>query len=824
MILQALRMTWRDWRAGELRFLLVALVVAVGALSSVGFFVDRVSNGLQRDANRLLGADLVVSSDEILAPSFTTESAQLTQTHTATLVSMALSADESQSRLVSLKSVATGYPLRGQLRLETGKITKQIPAPGNVWVDKAVLVALHLQAGQQLKLGDALFTISHQIEDEPDRGSAFANIAPRVMINDADLPATHLIQPGSRVTYRLLLAGAIDQVRLVQKQLQEQIERQHLKGVNIESFESGRPELSATLDRAKQFLSLVSLLSAMLAALAIALAARRFMLRHIDACAMLRCLGLTQTQVTWMFLVEFLLLGLIGSLLGALLGYAGHLGLLVWLGNLISTDLPQPSMLPALQGVAIGMLLLLGFALPPIMQLRNVPHNLMVRREAGTPQAHTIAIYLIGLVMFGVLLFWQTGNAKLAAYTYLGFLGGFVVFSLCAWLFLRSMKYVRNWFSAPSWRFAVSALQRRTGTSVIQVVALSLGLMALLLLTVIRADLLSAWRNATPADAPNQFVINILNEQKQPVTALLAQHHLAAPQMFPMIRGRLIAVNRHELSAKDYASDSARRLVEREFNLSTMQEMQHYNSIVAGQWFTGNRPEASVEEGVAKTLHLKLGDLLRFDVGGQQIEVAITSLRKLEWSSMQVNFFVIIDPHTAADLPQTWITAFHLPTIQESLIPELSGNFSNLTVIDTSAILRQLQSVLDQVVAAVQFLFLFTVSCGLLVLYAALQSSQQQRLQETALLRALGASRAQLARAQWIEVSLLGGLAGLLAASGAALTGWILARYVFEFSFQPSLLLWLLGIAAGALCALGGGWLGLRNILNQPPLLSLREG
>ena len=548
------------------------------------------------------------------------------------------------------------------------------------------------------------------------------------------------------------------------------------------------------------------------------------MLRHIDACAMLRCLGLTQAQVTWMFLIEFLLLGLVGSLLGALLGYAGHLGLLVWLGNLISSDLPQPSVLPAVQAVAIGLLLLLGFALPPVLQLRNVPHNLMVRREAGTPQAHTIAVYLIGLVMFGLLLFWQTGNAKLAAYTYLGFLGGFVLFSLAAWLFLRSMKYLRNWFSAPSWRFAVSALQRRTGASVIQVVALSLGLMALLLLTVIRADLLAAWQHATPADAPNQFIINILSEQKQPVTDLLAQHHLPAPQLFPMIRGRLIAVNRHELSAKDYPTDSARRLVEREFNLSTMGQMQHYNSIVAGQWFSGQRPEASVEEGVAKTLQLKLGDMLRFDVAGQMIDVAITSIRKLEWSSMQVNFFVIIDPNSAADLPQTWITAFHLPTAQESLIPELTSSFSNLTVIDTSAILRQLQSVLDQVVAAVQFLFLFTVGCGLLVLYAALQSSQQQRLQETALLRALGASRSQLAQAQWIEVSLLGGLAGLLAASGAALAGWILARYVFEFSFQPSVLLWLLGISAGALCALGGGWLGLRNILNQPPLLSLRAG
>jgi putative ABC transport system permease protein len=621
-----------------------------------------------------------------------------------------------------------------------------------------------------------------------------------------------------------LLAGEITTVRTVHKQIEKLIDDQSMKGVSIESFESGRPEMSSTLDRAKQFLSLVSLLSAMLAALAIALAARRFMLRHVDACAMLRCLGMTQTQVTLLFLIEFMLLGFVASVLGAVLGYLGHLGLLIWLGSFITTTLPPPSVLPALQGVAIGLLLLLGFAIPPIMQLRNVPHNLMVRRETGTPQAHTVFVYLIGLVIFGILLIWQTGNVKLASYTFLGFLFGFVLFALCAWLFLRSMKWMRNWFSYPGWRFAINALQRRPAASVIQVVALSLGLMALLLLTVIRADLLSAWRQATPANAPNQFIINILPEQKDNVAALFRQHQMPVPDIYPMIRGRLIAVNKAATSANNYEAENAKRMVEREFNLSTMQDMQNYNRLTSGHWFAGNKPEASVEEGIAKTLHLKLGDTLRFDVAGQQIDVVITSLRKLEWSSMQVNFFVIINPQIAADLPRTFITSFHLPPDQEGFIPLLTSTYSNLTIIDTGAILRQLQNVLDQVVAAVQFLFLFTVASGLLVLYAALQSSQQQRLQEASLLRALGASKKQLSQAQWIEYGLLGSLAGLLAATGAAITGWVLAHQVFEFAFQPSPLLWLLGVGSGALCALAGGWLGLRHILQQPPLLSLREG
>ncbi|MET3107822.1 putative ABC transport system permease protein [Oxalobacteraceae bacterium GrIS 2.11] len=824
MLLQSLRMTWRDWRAGELRFLLVALVVAVGALSSVGFFVDRVSNGLQRDANQLLGADLVINSDAAIGASLRDLNHNLAQAQTASFVSMAVSSDEAQTKLVAVKAVSSDYPLRGHLTLDSGIAQHQIPAPGTIWVDRTVLVALHMQVGQQLKLGDQFFTVTHLIQDEPDRGSVFMNIAPRVLLAETDLPATHLILPGSRVTYKLLLAGDIEQVRSAQSQFEKLIEDQHLKGVNIESFESGRPEMSSTLDRAKQFLSLVSLLSAMLAALAIALAARRFMLRHVDACAMLRCLGMTQTQVTLLFLIEFLILGLVASFLGAALGYLGHLGLLVWLGSFITTTLPPPSILPALQGIAIGLLLLLGFAIPPIMQLRNVPHNLMVRRETGTPQAHTIFIYLIGLVMFGVLLVWQTGNLKLASYTFLGFLLGFVLFAICAWFFLRSMKWMRNWSSYPAWRFAINALQRRPAASVVQVVALSLGLMALLLLTIIRADLLTAWRQATPANAPNQFVVNILPEQKDSIAGLFKENKITIPDFYPMIRGRLIAVNDVTVSANDFESDSAKRLIEREFNLSTMPQMQNHNQLISGHWFANDKPEASVEEGIAKTLHLKLGDKLRFNVAEQQIDVEVTSLRKLEWSSMQVNFFVIVNPKVAADLPRTWITSFHLPSGQEAFIPELSKNYSNLTVIDTGAILRQLQNVLDQVVAAVQFLFLFTIACGLLVLYAALQSSQQQRLQEASLLRALGASKKQLSQAQWIEYGLLGSLAGLLAASGAAATGWVLAHQVFEFAFQPSPLLWLVGLLAGALCALAGGWLGLRHILNQPPLLSLREG
>ncbi|MES2070413.1 MAG: FtsX-like permease family protein [Pseudomonadota bacterium] len=831
MLRLSLSMTMRDWRAGELRFLLVALMIAVASLSSVGFFVDRMRTGLNRDAHQLLGADLVISADQPVNPAWRSEAEKrgLSLAETVVFPSMAIAGEgaESASRLVSIKAVSPGYPLRGNLKLGQGNAeapTRDTPAAGTVWVDPAMLPGLNLKIGTQLKLGDKLFTVTQVIANEPDRGASFMNFMPRVMISKQDLAATNLIQNGSRVTYRLLVAGPAKTAQAFQKWLQDGIERDDIKGVRLESLETGRPEMRATLDRAEQFLSLVSLLSAMLAAVAVAMAARRFMLRHLDACAMLRCLGLTQNQVTSMYLVEFLIVGIIGSLAGVLLGFAGHYVLLEWLGKLVSNDLPGASWLPVWQGVATGLLLLVGFALPPILQLRNVPHNRVIRREQDAPKPLTLASYGLGLAMFTGLLLWQAGDIKLGLLTAAGFLLGLLGFALIAWLAVASLKRLRGLIQHASWRFAVTALQRRPGATVIQVVSLALGLMALLLLTVVRSDLIAAWQQATPADAPNQFVINIQPDQKDEISARLAQ--LSKPVLYPMIRGRLIQVNGKAITAETYPEDRAKRLVDREFNLSTMAELPVMNKLSAGKWYndaTTQQAEASVEEGIAKTLNLKLGDKLGFDVAGQSVSATVTSLRKLDWGSMRVNFFVIINPKAMRDMPQTWITAFRLPEGQVGFVNQLTHDYPNLTIVDVGALIKQLQSVMDQVTTAVEFLFLFTLASGVLVLYAALAGSQDIRMREAALLRALGATRKQLSQAQWIEFLLVGGLAGILAATGSSAIGWALARFVFNFEWTFSPLVWVAGLAVGAACALIGGWVGLRNVLNQPPLLSLRE-
>jgi len=446
----------------------------------------------------------------------------------------------------------------------------------------------------------------------------------------------------------------------------------------------------------------------------------------------------------------------------------------------------------------------------------------VIRREQEMPQPATLVTYGLGLAVFLALLLWQAGNLKLAMLTAGGFVAGLIVFAVIGWFAVKSLRWTRGGVDHPPWRFAITALQRRPGTIVLQIVALALGLMALLLLTVIRGDLVDAWRKSTPPDAPNRFVINIQPDQKADIEKRMSDNGIAQPLLYPMIRGRLIAVNGAPVVLGNYADDRARRLVDREFNLSTMRDVPQQNQIVVGRWYDDSKPEASVEEGLAKTLHLKLGDRLRFDIAGRQVDAPITSLRKLEWGSMRVNFFVILNPSLMTGMPHTWITAFHLPKEQGAFASELVRDYPNLTVVDVGSIIRQLQEVLDQVVGAVEFLFLFTLASGVLVLYAALAGSQDERIREAALLRALGATRRQLSQSQRIEFALLGALAGLLAASGAAVVGWALSRFVFDFEWTFSPVVWLAGLLVGGICAFVGGWVGLRNVLRQPPLQTLR--
>ena len=828
LLRQSLRMTVRDWRAGELRLLAMALVIAVAAVTSVGFFVDRIRLGLERDAAQLLAADLVLSSDQPFTESLRTRAlgAGLQTAETVTFPSMALNAgDPDRNALAAVKAVSDGYPLRGTLRLsaEPGgaeTAARAVPTAGTAWVDAQLLQAIGARPGDNLKLGEKYFRIDRVIVIEPDRGTGFINFAPRVMINLADLPATELITTGSRVTYRLLAAGERTTVRAFATALGRDLPR----GQRIESLESGRPEMQRTLERAQRFLALVALLAAMIAAVAVAAAARRFSQRHLDSCAMMRCLGLAQSDIFWLFALEFVFVGIAACAVGMLLGYAAHFALLYALGSLIKTSLPLPSALPAVQGWAVGLVLLMGFALPPLAQLRAVPPLRVLRKDIGLPSGRSSLGYLVGLIGFLLLLLWSSNDLKVGAVTAGGFAGGLLVFALAAWGVLQLLSPLRSITGrlGISWRFAIAAVQRRPVATIVQLVSLAVGLMALLLLTVTRTDLVSAWRSAAPPDAPNRFVINIQPDQVAGVAQRLKDGGIET-ELHPMIRGRLVKLNGKPVGPENYTDDRAQRLVDREFNISYAAKAPTHNPITGGAWFKDGSDELSIEEGIAKTLGIKLGDELTFDIAGQTVNARATSLRKVNWDSMRANFFVLMPPALLAGKPASFITAFHLPDRQSGLTGDLLREFPNLTVIDTSAVFRQVQAVLDQVIAAVEFLFIFTLAAGVLVLYAALASSRDERVREAGLLRALGASRQQLSRAQLAELACIGALAGLLAAIGASAIGWALARFAFEFDYTVSPWVFALGIGGGALCALAGGYLGLRGVLKTPPLATLRE-
>ena len=832
-----LRNLWRDLRAGELRLIIVAVLLAVAALSSVGFFADRLQAGLQRDAGQLLGGDVVVVSDNPAPAVFVQQAQQqgLQTVATASFPTMARAAQEQggASRLVALKSVDPGYPLRGVLHLNQGPgqpdlEVRAIPESGHAWVDAPLLEALGLKLGDRLLLGDASFHISHIIAIEPDRGAGFMSFAPRVMINSADLPATRLVQPASRITYRLAVAAQADAGRGAQRAAQDYLGwaqelAKSLHGVRVESLESGRPEMRQTLDRAEKFLSLVALLSALLSAVAVALAARAFANSHLDASAMLRVLGQSQRRIALAYVVEFVSIALAASAAGVLLGWAVH-HVFVWLlAGLVESALPAASLWPALFGMGMGLTLLLAFGLPPVLQLAQVPPLRVMRRDLGALKPASWLVLGVGVTGFAALLMVASRDIKLGLIAVGGFAVAVLLFAGLAWLAVKLLRQVVNESTAPRWLvMATRQVSAKPVYAVVQVSSLAVGLLALVLLVLLRTDLIASWRKATPANAPDRFVINVQPDQAQDFQAALKKAGVHSYDWYPMIRGRLIAVNGKAVSPDDYEEDRAKRLVDREFNISTAETMPDHNQIVGGRWQAGEQGAISMEEGIAKTLDLKLGDTLRFDIGGEESEARITSLRKVDWSSMRANFFVIYPVQHLENVAVTYLAAYRAPDVK-GFDNALVNEFPNITNVDLSSTLAQVQQVMDQVIRAVEFLFGFTLVAGLVVLFASVTGTREERAREYAIMRAVGARSGLLQQVQSAELAGVGLMAGFLASCVALAVGWALARWVFDFEWNVLWWVPLVGALAGALLAWLAGWWALREVVSRPVMITLRQ-
>lgn len=824
------RLAWRfllrDARAGEVRVLLAALALAVMAVSAVGFVTDRAHKALALEANRLLGGDALLRADQPIGPEARELASQLglRQAETWSFPSM-VRADEAM-QLVEVRAMGEGFPLRGHYQIEDAaglRDSHSIPAAGTVWLSANGAQRLGLTRGDHLNLGRAQFKVAALVRHEPDAAMDYFNIAPRLFMNLDDVASTGLVQTGSRVAYRLAVAGDAARADAFVQRMKTQLGR----GQRLETVADARPEVRRALEQGDRFLGLAALVAVILAAIAIAMAARRHSARHLDACAVLRCLGASQSMILRIHLGELFLLGLIGSVAGVLLAWVLQAWLGQWLGRWLGMDLPAAGLAPIGHGLAVGFLVLLSFAAPPLLALRTVPALRVLRRDLTATEPSAWAVVLLGLTGITVLLWWKAGSAVLALSVLVGVLMSFMLLAVLALGLIAILQTLRPRLRGP-WRYGLANVARRRGSALAQLSALGLGLMTILLLTLVHTDLIARWQQSIPVDAPNRFIINVQADQRAGLQALLTKHGQSAPEVFSMTRARLVSVNGEVINGSTYAArgERAQHLAEREFNLSQAASVRAQdNQVVAGAiWPADTRtPQVSVEQGMAQTLGWKLGDVLGFDIAGSSFQAPITSLRRVDWESFRPNFFVIAPAGTLDSYSASFISSARVARGDTALTRDLVNTYPNLSVIDIDQVIDQVRRTADQVAAAVQVVFWFTVMAGVLVLLASISASQDERMLEGSVMRVLGAKRRQLRLAHASEFIVIGLIAGLVAAIGAATLSGVIAVNVFEQAWQPDWKLAAAGAGLGIVVVTITGLWATRSIVRVAPMQSLRS-
>lgn len=806
----------------------MALALAVAAVTTISFLADRAERALTLEANRLLGADAVLRADRPLSADLLALPRRLGLQSVQTIEFPSMVRVGERLRLGELRAVGREFPLRGVFTISDEQGRRDVaegPMPGTLWMTRGGADTLGARLGDEVLLGNSRVRLAALIEQEPDGALDYFNVAPRVVFALDDLPGTGLVQPGSRIAYRLLVAGEPDAVEAFTTTTGAGLER----GQRLETAADGRPEIRRALDRAGQFLGLATLVVVILAAIAVAMAARRHSARHLDACAVMRCLGASQASIVQVQVGALLLLGLLGSTIGVVVAWALSFAIGGWLGAALGIAVPSSGIAPMLTGYAVGLTVLVAFAVPPVLALRRVSALRVLRRELEIREPSAVALVLLALGGFSALLWWQAGSPQLAGVMLGGLLATLGVLALLGYALVAGVGLLRPHLRGP-WRYGLANVSRRAGTTVAQVSALGLGLMALLVLTFVRTDLLSRWGDTLPADAPNRFIINVQPAQIEPLRIFLESEGIAEPVFYPMIRGRFIERNGDLVSIEDFPAEAprARRLAEREFNLSSAATLGDDNRVIAGEFWgrtvaVSERVEFSVEEGLAETLGWRLGDRVAFDIAGTRLEGEVTSLREVKWESFRPNFFVLVSPGVLESLQGSAITAIHLPSGRDDFTRVLLDRFANLSVIDIDAILNQVRNTADQVSKVVEAVFYVALLAGVLVLLAAVGASQDERLREGAVMRVLGGSRRQLRMAQAGEFAVLGLIAGLVAAIASTALAGVVAVQVLDLPWVPDPRLALFGALAGVLVAMLAGLWATRRVLDAPPSVTLRE-
>ena len=814
----------RGWKSGEYTVMAAALALAVAAVSAVGFFTARVRTAVVEQAGESLAADLVLERGEALSASLEAD-ARAAGATTATVMDFStVMVVGGTTQLVDVHAVSAGYPLRGHARIAnqafgTAQTADSIPVPGTLWAEPRVLGALGLKVGDTVNVGDEPMRIAAAIVYLPDGGFGFSALEPKIVIAQADVAKSGLVNANSRVTYKLLAAGTPDVVNLLETRW-----RDKLPGYRLEDASDGRPEIVNAIERSQRFLALAALVSALISAVAVVLASRRYALRYTDTAAVLKCLGLTRRRVQTVLLLELLWLGLSAGLAGVALGYAAQYGLVAVLKDLLPSQLPPAPLTPAIAALGMGLVLLLGFALPPLMRLGDTPPARVLRRDLEPPPARGFAVYGAAIAAGFGLTLWQVRNLELALSVLLGLGLTVLLLGLGALLMLRLLRNLRR---GAGWRYGLANLNRHKRAAVIQMVAFGIGLMVLLLLALVRTDLLHSWRTSLPDDAPNEFIINIQPDQRATITKFFTDHGVAAPILYPFVRARLSNINGKSVAEIHFQQEDSRRMADREQNLSWSYNLPAANTLTSGQWWDkdeAQKPLASLEEGFATSLGVKVGDTLDFDVAGTPLSVTVASIRKVRWDSFQPNFFVELSPGALENHAGTWITSVYLPPEKTPILADLIRTLPSLTLFDVDSIMQQVRQLMDEASLAVEYVFLFTLGAGVVVLLAAVQSTRDERRFETAVLRALGASRRRLRAAALAEYSALGFAAGLLGALAATLVAWALAVRIFNLPYTPDWRVWVLGIFVGTLIVAFSGVMATRKVLLTPPVETLREG
>jgi len=821
----ALRSLSRDLRAGELTVLLFAMVVAVTSMTAVGFFTDRVARAVQAQAAETLAADLVIRSPAAIDTAYL-EAGRQAGLSTATTAEFPTVAIAPGGRSLSIVNAVTeGYPLRGSVLIADemfgeSYVATAVPEPGTAWAEAGLMARLDVSVGDSVKLGSTEFTLTRVLEFRPDQGMGFMSLAPSIIVNADDVPAMDVIKPGSRVTYKQLFSGTPEATVAFRSSWKDRLQAEE----RISSIEDASEQITSAINRAKRFLTLASLVTVILAAIATAMASRRYALRHLDTVALMKSMGASQAFILQSMLFQLVLIVMGTALLGTAFGYAGQTVLAEISARLTPFDLPEPSMQAAVLGLGTAATVAIGFALPQLMQLRTTPPLRVLRHDLAPPQLSASLLYGVAIVALVAMVWSIVRELKLLLYVVGGMAGMTVIAVLAGWMLVRVFTQFRG-AGGIAWRYGLANISRRGRESVVQVVAFGLSLMVLLLLTVVRNDVLRDWERSLPEDTPNYFLLNIEPEDWDGIEQLFVEQTDVAPKFLPLIRGRVTSINGTPINEYSFPTKQGNNFVRREANLTWTPTLPESNRIVDGEWWPADYDGAlqvSMEDRFAKNLGVGIGDVLGFSVGGEAVTAPIVSTRMIAWDSLAPNFYIIFSPGDVRELPQTYLSSLYIADDQRDVLRQLLQHYPGITVFDLEVTLAQVRSIIDRASMAVQYVFLFTLLAGVVVLLAAVQVTRDERRFESAILHTLGARRSQILKGIAAEFIALGGLAGFLASLGASVIGYLLARFVFDLDYVVDPFLWAAGLVSGALIVGITGTLATRKAVNEPPVRVLR--